>query len=47
MEKRHKDMAKLREVMALIINGQPLPRHYEDHPLSGNWRGCRECHIEK
>jgi mRNA-degrading endonuclease YafQ of YafQ-DinJ toxin-antitoxin module len=25
MEKRRKDMAKLYEVMALIINGQPLP----------------------
>jgi len=46
MEKRHRDMAKLREVMGLIINEQPLPPKYEDHPLRGKWDGCRECHIE-
>jgi mRNA interferase YafQ len=46
MKKRHKDMAKLLNVMALITNEQPLPPHYEDHPLYGNYAGKRECHIE-
>jgi len=46
MEKRHKDIAKLDKVMGMIVMEQPLPPHYEDHPLSGNWKGCRECHIE-
>lgn len=46
MEKRHKRMAKIDEVITLIINEQPLPPRYEDHPLTGKWKGCRECHIE-
>jgi mRNA interferase YafQ len=45
MERRHKDMAKPGEIMTLIGGGQPLP-HYEDHPLSGNYAGKRECHVE-
>jgi len=46
MEKRRKNMAKLDEVMWRIVSGQPLLPHHKDHPLAGNWRGCRECHIE-
>lgn len=22
-----------------------LPQNYKDHLLSGNYKGCRECHI--
>ena len=45
-EKRGKDMAKLREIIQLLVEGTPLPLRYKDHPLTGNWKDCRDCHIE-
>lgn len=45
--KRHKDMAKLEELMKLLINDQlPLPPEYKDHPLQGDYKGFRDAHIE-
>jgi addiction module RelE/StbE family toxin len=35
--RRGKDMAKLREVIRLLIEGRPLSSHYNDHPLAGEW----------
>jgi mRNA interferase YafQ len=26
-------------------NGPPLRAHYQDHPLKGEWKGYRECHV--
>jgi mRNA interferase YafQ len=45
-QKRGKDMAKLREVIWLLIEGNPLPARHKDHPLAGDWRHFRDCHIE-
>ena len=45
-EKRGKDMGKLRQVLLLLLNGEPLPERYKDHPLRGNWNGYRDLHIE-
>ena len=45
-KKRGKDMAKLRELLMLLVEGNPLPPRYQDHPLSGNWKHHRDCHIE-
>ena len=39
-------MAKLREVILLRIEGSPLPPRYKDHPLGGEWKHFRDCHIE-
>ena len=39
-------MLKLRELILLLVAGDPLPRQYKDHPLTGDWKGFRECHIE-
>jgi mRNA interferase YafQ len=44
--KRKKDIKKLIRVMDLIIEEKPLEKKYRDHPLSGNFVGFRECHIE-
>ncbi len=44
--KRGKDMAKLRNLLTLLIEGGPLPPRCKDHPLSGNWKHYRDCHIE-
>ena len=44
--KRRWDLASLKEVMDLLIEGQPLPLSVKDHSLHGNWVGSRDCHIE-
>jgi len=44
--KRGKDTAKLREIILLLAEGDLLPARYKDHPLSGDWKHHRDCHIE-
>lgn len=40
------DMSQLKTVMMhLIANDGPLPEEYLDHPLSGNYKDHRDCHI--
>jgi mRNA interferase YafQ len=46
MKKRRKDMNKLTEVMAMLINEQPLLPRHENHPLHGDYHGWWECHVE-
>ena len=45
-EKRGKSMSKLKLLLGLLIAGEPLPAHYLDHSLKGNWKGYRDAHIE-
>ena len=45
-QKRGKDMAKLRQVILLLVEERPLPYRYQDHPLSGEWSHHRDCHLE-
>jgi mRNA interferase YafQ len=45
-EKRGKDMTKLRDLILLLAAGTPLPVRFKDHPLSGEWKHHRDCHIE-
>ncbi|MCR5747414.1 MAG: type II toxin-antitoxin system YafQ family toxin [Lachnospiraceae bacterium] len=44
-KKRGYDMNLLKEVLKLLENSTPLPEKYLDHPLSGIFKNCRECHI--
>jgi mRNA interferase YafQ len=44
--KRGKDMSKLRELILLLAEGEPLPARYRDHALGGAWNHFRDCHIE-
>ena len=46
MTKRGKDIDKLKEVVRLLVDEQPLPEHYRDHALTGEFKGYRDCHIE-
>ena len=46
MVKRGADMDLLDEVVLLLRERKPLPDKYEDHPLTGNWAGYRDCHIQ-
>jgi len=36
----------LRQVLVSLSMDTPLEPKYKDHALSGNWRGCRDCHIK-
>jgi mRNA-degrading endonuclease YafQ of YafQ-DinJ toxin-antitoxin module len=31
-------MSKLRELILLLGQGNPLPPHHKDHPLAGKWK---------
>lgn len=44
--KQGKDIEKLFEVVERLANGETLEAKYRDHDLTGNYKGCRECHIE-
>lgn len=37
------------DLIAVVIDtlaaGDALPEKYKDHPLIGDYQGCRECHI--
>ena len=46
IRKRGKDLSKLVNVLSILSSGQPLPEMFRDHPLSGELRDFRECHIE-
>ena len=46
VEKRGKDMGKLRLVLTLLIEDKPLPVRLRDHPLKGEWASWRDLHIE-
>jgi mRNA interferase YafQ len=39
------DMDVLRVTMGRLINRQRLDPKRKDHPLKGDWVGCRECHL--
>ena len=45
-QKRDKDMGKLKTLLGILIEGDPLPAIYLDHPLKGGWKGFRDAHIE-
>jgi mRNA interferase YafQ len=46
LEKRHKDMVKIIEVLALLIMENPLLEKHRDHPIHSTYEGTRECHIQ-
>ncbi len=36
----------LEYILTQLVSDSPLKVHYRDHDLSGNWAGCRECHLK-
>ncbi|WP_459925890.1 type II toxin-antitoxin system YafQ family toxin [Desulfatiferula olefinivorans] len=46
LKKQNKDLSKLRTVLEKLCSGKLLEPIYRDHPLSGNWKNHRDCHIE-
>lgn len=45
VEKRNLDMELLKAVIKKLCLEEILPEKNKDHNLSGEWSGCRECHI--
>ena len=44
--KRGYSIEIFQEVVSILAEGEELPAKFKDHPLQGNFKGCRECHIE-
>lgn len=32
-------------ILVLLQSDAPIPPRYYDHPMRGDWRGYRNCHI--
>ena len=45
-KRRGLNIALLKDIVTKLANGEPLEARHKDHPLSGNWIGHRECHIQ-
>ncbi len=45
-QKRGNNLKLLKEVIDILANGEKLHKKYCDHPLTGDYTGCRECHIQ-
>jgi addiction module toxin, RelE/StbE family len=43
--KRGYQIDLLTTVIKTLAAGESLAETYKDHPLKGNYTGCRECHI--
>jgi mRNA interferase YafQ len=40
------DVLELGHVISTLQNGDTLAAKYEDHGLTGNWLGYRDCHVK-
>lgn len=45
-EKQDKDLSKLKVIIELLLQEQPLPQKNKNHKLHGEFVGHWECHIE-
>lgn len=43
--KRGYDIKLMEEIIQKLAKGETLLDKNKDHPLSGDYTGCRECHI--
>lgn len=45
IQKRGYNISLLTDIIKRLANGEQLPQKNLDHNLSGDYSGCRECHI--
>ncbi len=45
-KKQGKNIDRLFDVVEKLANGEALEAKFRDHDLTGNYAGCRECHVE-
>lgn len=46
LQKRGKDLEKLKKLIELLLAAESLSAQYKDHPLKRNWTGYRDAHVE-
>jgi mRNA interferase YafQ len=46
MQKQHKNLDDLFDVLVKIIWDEPLPPYSREHNLSGDYSGYTECHVK-
>ena len=46
ISKRNYNLDLLDEVVSTLAEQKPLPEKNKDHPLTGDYIGFRECHIQ-
>lgn len=44
-QRRGYDISLLTEVIKKLADDEPLPERNRDHALTGDYAGCRECHV--
>ena len=44
-QRRGYKLPLLTEILKKLANGEPLAEKHRDHALTGDYIGCRECHI--
>jgi len=44
-KRRGQNIERLHEIILMLASGEKLPLECMDHPLKGDYGGCRECHI--
>jgi mRNA interferase YafQ len=45
-KRRGRDLALLDTILKKIANQEAIETKHRDHPLTGNWYGHRELHVE-
>jgi len=44
---KHRDIETLLpEILKLLVEDFPIPTKHQDHPLTGDWKDHRDCHIK-
>jgi len=44
--RRGKSLDKLHEIIETLRNRRPIDPKHKHHPLGGEWKGRRDCHVE-
>ena len=44
--KQPRKLEALLEILRLLANEEPIPEKNRPHMLTGQYKGCMECHIE-
>ena len=45
-KRQGRDIDKLFDIVNMLADGKPLDGKHRDYELTGNYKGCRECHID-
>ena len=40
------DLSKLERIVDFLVAKKPVEQKHQDHSLSGDWKGFRDCHVQ-